>query len=135
MAKPTQQETEIAELIRRSEASRLRLSDAHAALKDRMDVSARLKESLKTEPAKWLGGSLVAGFVASRLFRPRRKSAENIPRVKKQRNFLFGTLALATTLAKPAAKIYATKLVKDYLKKHLENASARRPVSGGSPRY
>ena len=135
MAKPTQQKTEIAELIRRSEASRLRLSDAHSALKDRMNAPARLKESLKAEPVKWLGGSLVAGFVASRLFRPGRRRAEKVPMVKKQRNFLLGTLALATTLAKPAAKIYATKLLKDYLKRYLENGSARRPSPGAVPRY
>lgn len=134
MAKPTQK-VEIAELVRRSEAARLHLSDAHSALKDKLNVPARLKESLKAEPTKWLGGSLVAGLVASRVFRKKKKPPEKVLSVKKQRNLLLGTLTLAFTLAKPAAKIYATKLLKDYFRKQLDNGGTRRPVTGNISRY
>ncbi len=134
MAKSTQQKAEIAELIRRSEASRLRLSDAHSVLKDRLNVPARLVGSLKAEPKKWIGGSVVVGLVASRFFRSK-KPSKKVRKVKKPRSLLLGTLTLAATMAKPAAKIYATKLLKDYFRRQLDDGSARRPVSGNIPRY
>lgn len=134
MAKPTQKQAELEELVRRSEASRLRLADAHSALKDKLNVPARLVSSMRAEPAKWLGGSAVAGFVTSRLFRSK-KSPKKVREIKKQRNFLLGTLTLAAAVAKPAARIYATKLIKDYFNRQLADGTARRPASGNIPRY
>lgn len=135
MAKSTQQKAEIAELIRRSEASRLRLSDAHCALKDRLNVPARLVGSLKAEPKKWIGGSVVAGLVASRFFRSKKKASKKYQKEKKSRGLVLGTFALAATMVKPAAKIYATKLLKDYFRNQLESGSAQRPVSRNFPKY
>ena len=133
MVKSTQQQAEIAELIRRSETARLQLSDAHAALKDKLNVPARLKESLKAEPKKWMGGSLVAGLLFSRMFRSRKPQQEKVQQVRKQRNILLGALALLVSLAKPAAKIYATNLLREYFQRKLG-----RDVSlhhGNTPRY
>ncbi len=134
MARSTKQKAELEELVRRSEASRLRLADAHSALKDRLNVPARLVSSMKAEPKKWVGGSAVAGLLMSRIFRTK-KAPEKVREVKRQRNFLLGTLALAGTVAKPVAKIYATKLVRDYFKKQLAFGAARRPGTGTTPKY
>ncbi len=135
MAKSTQQKAELERLIRISEASRLRLSDAHSAFKNRLNAPARLAGSLKAEPSKWIGGSLVAGFLASRLFGSKKKPSGRVKEVKKQRNFLFGTLALAAAVAKPVARIYATNLVKDYLGKRFHSGIAARHMPRSISRH
>jgi len=133
MAKSTQQKAGIAELIRRSEQSRLRLSDAHSALKDRLNMPARLKESLKVAPKKWVGGSLFAGLLLGRLFGAKKERPEGVQKIRKQRNLLLGALTLIATLAKPAAKIYATNLLREYFQgRFTKGASQHR---GDIPRY
>jgi hypothetical protein len=102
--------------VRQAEASRLRLSETHARLKRALDVPSRIKASVTDGPAKWLGGSLVAGIATSFLFRSRKKKVSARARaVKKERSFLFGLLTLLFTLSKPVVKMYASKLLKDYL--------------------
>lgn len=136
MAKSTQKTIEIAELIRQSEASRAVLAKAHANYKHKLDVPSRLRESLKKEPMKWVGGSLVIGFVASLFFKSRRKQPEKVAvkNAKKDRNFFLGLLTLGLALAKPAAKVYATKLVKDYLSEKLGSGLSGDPPLGTSRR-
>ena len=136
MAKSTQKSIKLGQLIRSSEASRLQLGLAHARLKHRLDVSARIKESMKAEPVKWLGGSAVAGFFGSFLFKSKKKKiSEQAKTVKKERNFLLGMFGLVITLVKPAAKIYATKLLKDYFKNQLSRGVSQRSVGGNRPLY
>ncbi len=128
MAQPTQKPIEITELIRRSEAARAQLGASHAALKRKLDVPARIRDSVVAEPTKWVGGSLAVGFMAKFLFRKKKPdSTKRIKKVKKQRNFFLGLLALGMTVAKPVARIYATKLIKDYFRNRLEAGIANRP--------
>ncbi|MFM2197827.1 MAG: hypothetical protein RLZZ505_1259 [Verrucomicrobiota bacterium] len=128
MAYPTEKSKRLADLVKQGENSRLVLSDAHARLRHTLDVPSRIKSSITGAPAKWLGGSLVAGLAASLLFRSgKKKTPAQIVTVKKERGFLLGLLALAFTLVKPAAKIYATKLLKDYLSRRFMDGAAARP--------
>jgi hypothetical protein len=130
MAYPTEKSKRLAELVKSSEASRLALSDAHAGLMHAIDLPSRLKASISGSPAKWLGGSLTAGLVASLLYRSRKKNAPSrLTTVKKERGSMPGLLLLAFSLSKPALKIYATKLLKDYLASHL-TAGQRSRLSG-----
>ncbi len=99
-----------------------------------LDLPSRLKASMSGSPAKWLGGSLAAGLVASLLFRSRKK---NLPSrlaatVKKERGSL---LSLAFSLSKPVLKIYATKLLKDYLARRLMAGEQGRPSATRTPPY
>ena len=134
MADPTEKSKRLAELVKRSEASRLALSDAHAGLMHALDLPSRLKASMSGSPAKWLGGSLAAGLVASLLFRSRKKNAPSrlAATVKKERGSL---LSLAFSLSKPVLKIYATKLLKDYLARRLMAGEQGRPSATRTPPY
>lgn len=128
MAHPTQKPKQLAELIRQAEASRLALSETHARVRRSLDVPARIKASMLGAPSKWLGGSLAAGFVTSLLFRPgKRKAAERAKKAMKPRGLLWGLAITLFTLSKPALKIYATKLLKDYLARRLASAGRRTP--------
>ena len=99
-----------------------------------LDLPSRLKASMSGSPAKWLGGSLAAGLVASLLFRSRRKNAPSrlAATVKKERGSL---LSLAFSLSKPVLKIYATKLLKDYLARRLMAGEQGRPSAMRTPPY
>lgn len=98
-----------------------------------LDLPSRLKASMSGSPAKWLGGSLAAGLVASLLFRSRKKNAPSrLATVKKERGSL---LSLAFSLSKPALKIYATKLLKDYLARRLMAGEQGRPSGTRTPPY
>jgi hypothetical protein len=133
MADPTEKSKRLVELVKRSEASRLVLSDAHAGLMHALDLPSRLKASMSGSPAKWLGGSLAAGLVASLLFRSRKNNAPSrLATVKKERGSL---LSLAFSLSKPVLKIYATKLLKDYLARRLMAGEQDRPSATHTPPY
>ncbi|MEP2775728.1 MAG: hypothetical protein ABJQ29_04620 [Luteolibacter sp.] len=134
MAKQIQAKPDLGELIRRSEAARASLSQSGAELKQKFNLAGRAKDAVKKDPAKAIGGSLVAGFVLKKLlFRKKKPSlrkahqAEKITHLKKERGFLLGLLALLATLAKPAVKMYATKLLKDYLQRRFLVGSQGRP--------
>jgi len=98
-----------------------------------LDLPSRLKASMSGSPAKWLGGSLAAGLVASLLFRSRKKNPPSrLATVKKERGSL---LSLAFSLSKPVLKIYATKLLKDYLARRLMAGEQGRPSATRTPPY
>lgn len=120
MAYPAEKSKQLAELVRRGAESRLVLTGAHTRLRHRLDMPSRIKAAITGAPGKWLSGALIAGFGASLLFRPaKKKPTAKVAAVKKERGFILGLLALVFTLAKPAVKIYATKLLKDYLSSRL----------------
>ena len=99
-----------------------------------LDLPSRLKASMSGSPAKWLGGSLLAGLGASLLFRSRKKNAPSrlAATVKKERGSL---LSLVFSLSKPVLKIYATKLLKDYLARRLMAGEQGRPSATRTPPY
>ncbi len=123
-------------LVRQGEASRQMLSGAHERLRNTFDLPSRIKSSMTSAPAKWLAGSLIAGFAASLFFRPgKKKVSAQVATVKKERGFLLGLLALVLTLSKPAVKIYGTKLLKNYLSRRFLDSSHGRPGAMRTPPY
>lgn len=127
MAKPNQKSLELAELIRRGDIARFEIGQAHHRLRQKLDVPLRIRDSLKSNPLKWLGGSLGVGFVGSLLFSSRRHEPKHEPE-KKHRGWFAGLVVMLFTLAKPAIKGYASKLLADYLRDQI-NARAGRSVS------
>lgn len=134
MAKQNKAKPDLGELIRRSDAARASLSHTGANLKEKLNFAGKAKDALRKEPAKAIGGSLVAGYVLKKiLFRKKKpspkalKESGKISFLKKDRGFLISILALLGTAAKPAIKMYATKLLKDYLKRRLSSGSESRP--------
>lgn len=134
MAYPTEKSKQLAELVRQGQASRLMLSGAHERLRHRLDLPSRLKTAITGAPSKWIGGSLVAGIAASLLFRPGKKKAPaKAVAIRKERGLLLGLLTLLFTLSKPAVKIYATKLLKDYLTRRFLTGAESRPGAMRTP--
>jgi hypothetical protein len=65
-----------AELIARLARARQQLDSSGRNVRRALDVPARIRSSLRSHPAIWLGGGLLAGIVISQLLRrPRTTSA------------------------------------------------------------
>jgi hypothetical protein len=109
-------------LISLGETARSTLSHEAAVLKHRLDVPARLKDSLKSHPTGWLVGSVASGLAASFLFR-RRPAREE--KEKKSKSLPLAVLGLTLTAVRPFAKVWLTDQVKNYLSRQL---TARHPL-------
>lgn len=132
MAILRKKQIDIGKLIERSEAARETLAEARIELKHKFAVAARMKEAITSDPAKIVGGSVVGGYILKKIFfrkskRPERGRQERISHLKKERGFLLGLFALIAALAKPAAKMYAGKLLKDYLGRRFQTGSSGTP--------
>lgn len=101
---------EIERLIRLAEAARSSLTHEAVLLKQRLDLPARIRGSLKQHPAGWLLGSLASGLAASLLFRSKPRPVE-----KKHRGLPLTLLGLTLTAVRPMAKVWLTNQVKNYL--------------------
>lgn len=130
MAKPTETSSELAALIRRGDAARFQLGQAHQRFKQKLDIPLRIRDSIKSSPMKWLAGSLAGGLMGSLLFRSG-KSAKD--RGKKNRGWIVSLLLMSFNLAKPALKIYGAKLLQDYLQHQFARRNASRDVAPRSP--
>lgn len=103
MAAESERETEA--LIRRLAASRTALGHDLAILRHRLDVPARVKESVMSKPLAWFGGSLGAGLVASFLLKGRKSKPK--PEKVVRRSLWSLALGGAFTLARPALQTWA----------------------------
>lgn len=140
MAKQNKAKSDLGELIRRSDNARASLSHAGAGLKEKLNFTGKAKSTLKEQPAKAIGGSLVAGFILKKiLFRKKKPSTKSksgkVSQLKKERGILITLLALLGAAAKPAVKMYATKLFKDYLKRRFMAGSQGRSHAATSRQY
>ncbi|MFU8892915.1 MAG: hypothetical protein ACNA8L_04735 [Luteolibacter sp.] len=108
---------EIQALIARSDAARGSLAGAAVELRAKLDVPARLLDSMRSHPARWLTGGTITGLIASRLLfrRPRAN------RVRKPRSILFFLLRMASDAAMPAVKIWLLAQIKDHLTRRTAN--------------
>ena len=112
---------EIERLIRLSETSRSCLENEAIALKQRLDVPTRMRESLKSHPAGWVVGSLASGLAASLIFRRKAAATE-----KKHRSLPLTLLGLTLTAVRPLAKVWLTGQVKNYLTRQSDRPSVYR---------
>lgn len=131
---------DIQKLIERSEAARGILAEARVELRHKFDFGSRIKEALTSQPAKLIGGSVLAAILLKKIFSKKSTRSEpgksrRISHLKKERGVLLGVLTMLVALAKPAVKMYASKLLKDYLGRRFDGGSGRRPVQGSIPRY
>jgi hypothetical protein len=105
---------EIQRLIRASDSARHTLQSEATLLRQKLDVPARLRASLKSSPTGWLMGSLASGFGLSLLFR-----RQAPPQEKKKRSLPITLLGLTLTAARPLAKIWLADQAKNYLSNRL----------------
>lgn len=91
---------EIQRLIRMAEMSRAAMGSEICHLKHKLNVPARLCDSLKHHPTAWLFGSAASGFAARLLFRRRS------PAAKPRRGLAGALLGLTLTASRPLAKAW-----------------------------
>jgi len=102
----SQPEEQTTRLIARIAASRTALGDNLLDLRHRLDVPARVKDSIVSKPMAWFGGSLGVGLLASLAFRrPRATVRPERPR----RSWIGLILGGAMTLARPALQSWALR--------------------------
>ena len=124
---------EIQRLIQKSEAARGVLGSEIRELKHKLDVPGRIKDSLRSHPTGWLGGSVVAGMATSLLFRrkPKREKAE-----VKKKTLLGFLLTLAIAGLRPFVKVWLAGQLKGYLAaKFAGDESPSRPERRVTPFY
>jgi len=80
-------------------------------VRERFDVQARLRHSIKQKPSQWLFGGLASGVAASLLFR--RKAPR--PKTTAARSFPIALLGIAFAALRPFIQSWAIKYTKDYL--------------------
>jgi hypothetical protein len=110
MDRKLQQRQEIERLIRLSDSARAGLEAEAELLRQRLDVPARFRSSLKNHPTGWLVGSLASGLAASLLFGRR----PQVVAEKKRRGLPLTLLGLSLTAVRPLAKVWLTNQVKQY---------------------
>jgi hypothetical protein len=122
MDRKLQQTQEIERLVRLGEAARTRLDIAAVSIRQRYDVPARLKDSLKRHPTGWLAGSLFCGLAASMLLNRKPPARE-----KKNRGLPLTLLGLSLTAVRPIAKVWLTDQVKQYFSAQRGDSLATQP--------
>lgn len=128
MARSTYQAARLSELTQQAAASRLVISQGYEQLRNRLDVSARIKDSIEKHPTRWLSGTLAAGLFVSKFFRTGKKAAKVVAATSgSSHGLLFRSATLLFSLSKPFLKTYALKILQDYLRKRYSNTQENMP--------
>lgn len=109
------QNPEILRLAARSAAARSALGSEVVKLRHRLDVTSRLRDSLKSKPASWLLGSTVAGLAAGVLFPRFRRSSPSAPSAAHGKSTTQRILTMAWSAAQPFVKAWATKQIQAWI--------------------
>ena len=108
----SQSEGQTTLLIERIEASRASLGGDLLALRRRLDVPARVKDSIASKPMAWFGGSLGVGLLAS-LFLKRPRATATVRAERPRRGWMGLILGGAMTLARPALQSWALREIQN----------------------
>lgn len=129
MAEVPHHPQEIADLLERSAASRVRLGREVAAVRQRLDAPAKVLRSVREHPLRWVGGAAATGLATALLFR-RKPGPARKPRTPGRL-----LLSLAVAAAKPALKAWLTRQFKDLLLTQLnrlsQSVAAPQPAAPG----
>jgi hypothetical protein len=109
MDRKSPQKPEIQQLIDLSAAARSCLTCEARALRQRLDIPARIRNSVKCHPASWLLGSLASGIAASFAFRRKPRTTLASRRTPSK------MLGFVWTAARPLVKIWLADQVKHWL--------------------
>jgi hypothetical protein len=124
MDRKSAEKSEVERLIRLSAAARSRLTHDAIALREKLDVPARIRHSLHDKPGIWVTGSIVSGLAASMLFR-RKKSA----RAEKSRGLAGTLLGLTLTTARPLLKIWLGDALRKWLSQRISTSLVSNPTT------
>lgn len=113
---------EIARLLELSAASRSRLGGQINALRQRVNVPAKVLHSLREHPLRWMGGAVATGLATTLLLRPRRSTAR---KSKRPGGLLF---SLVLSAAIPVLKSWLTDQFKQRLITRLTQLAKPHPL-------
>ena len=122
MDRKSAEKSEVERLIQLSAAARSRLTHDAIALREKLDVSARIRHSLHDKPGMWLTGSIVSGLAASMLFR-RKKTAH----AKISRGLAGTLLGITLTTARPLLKIWLGNALRKWLSQRIATSLVSNP--------
>jgi predicted acylesterase/phospholipase RssA len=124
MDRKLSEKTEVERLIRLSENARSCLESEAGRIRRRLDVPARIRDSLSAHPTSWLFGSLASGLVASMLF-----SRRSQPAVKtKSRGIPGMLLGLTLTAVRPLAKVWLSNQASRWMCQSASYPPVARPL-------
>ena len=126
MAGKSENEKQIAELIRQAAAARNELGSLAASLRRSLDLPARVRASLSGHPGRWMAGSVISGMAASVFFRRKPKATA----MARPGSAWLAILAMLAAVAKPLAKAWLMGRLKDWFERPQQTASMSRPVRG-----
>ena len=113
MAANIPNEQEIQRLIRQADSARSCLKAEYLELRQRLDVPARLRQSLKFHAGGWLAGALASGAATGFLLRGGKRRRDGSS--KKRGGIFMAGLGLILTALRPFAKVWLTDRVKTHL--------------------
>ena len=128
MARNSEEEKRIGELIRQSAAARSQLGSQALRLRRNLDIPSRLRGSLGGHPGLWMAGSLFSGMAASLLFRRKPKHPP-----AKSKGLLIAILTMLASAAKPLVKAWLAGRLKELLLRSQTKISPGRPVARPLP--
>ncbi|MES2996605.1 MAG: hypothetical protein V4733_07325 [Verrucomicrobiota bacterium] len=114
MDQPATTPQKIRRLIEEAAVSRDFLSLEIVELKRKLDVPARMRESLREHPTSWVAGSAISGLFASLLFRRPRKPKPKQAAKAAKTGVMGVLLASAVAVAKPIAGRWLANRAKNY---------------------
>lgn len=124
MDRKSAEKSEVERLIQLSAAARSRLTHDANALREKLDVPARIRHSLHDKPGLWLTGSIVSGLAASMLFRGKKSS-----RAEKSRGIGGTLLGLTLTTARPLLKIWLGDALRKWLIQRVASSLTPHPAA------
>lgn len=106
MARKSPDPARLETLSRQLDAARSDLGHAAVHLRQRLDLTSRVRDSLRRHPAKWFGASAVVGLVASlALTRLRRKPARlETAAIRGTKGRIAGAAVAVFTLLRPVVQ-------------------------------
>lgn len=128
MDRKSLQNPEILRLLDRSAAARSVLRSEVDTLKQRLNVTGRLRDSLRSKPSSWLLGSTAAGIAAGILF-PRFRRRTPTSAASRSKNTTLRLIGMAWSAAQPLVKLWIANQLRSWLAHRTTS-----PVSYPSPR-
>ena len=116
----TTEKARLEELIARNDAARQSLGGHWQTLRHRVDIPARISNSIRTNRTMWFAGTATVGLLTSLLFR--RKAPVVVAAPAKRKGLLGLALTTAFAFAKPALK---TLLWREVQKRMMPNTRQR----------
>lgn len=126
MALSQDHEKRLNELIAAADASRLALTSQSANLRAAFDFGGKFENAVRSNPAVWLSGASIVGWIISRLPARKKKIFVTVPDASKgavkpskapTKGLILAASGLAFQLLRPALQRFVTEQITDWTDK------------------